>query len=264
MHGSPVSTSLRERGQVRRHISLTGQFAAVDDVQTGAENLTMMGRLLGLTRSGAKARAAALLAQFDLTEAGSRRVGTYSGGMRRRLDLAAGLVGQPSVVFLDEPSTGLDLPSRQMMWQVVADLAKSGVTVLLTTQYLEEADQLADRVAVLAGGRIIADGTAADLKRQVVEQRLDMTIVDDLTWQSIVDDLGARAIHRDRGRRVLGVATDGSAPHIRSLLDHLDPQRIAVTEFAIHNATLDDVFLALTGHATDNITATAPKEISRV
>jgi ABC-2 type transport system ATP-binding protein len=242
----------RQRSQVRRRISLTGQYAAVDGMQTGEENLTMMGRLLGLTRRAARARAAQMLEQFDLVESGERRVGTYSGGMRRRLDLAVSLVGQPSIIFLDEPTTGLDLPSRQTMWRVIDDLASAGVTVLLTTQYLEDADQLADRVAVLDHGRIIADGTVADLKRQVAEQRLDVTTVDDATYRRFVSDLGERAIHRDASRRVLGIAIDGSAAHIRALLDHLDPQRTAISTFAVHSATLDDVFLALTGHTTDS------------
>ena len=157
-----------ERRQVRRHISLTGQFAAVDELQTGEENLHMMGRLSGLSGAQARRRAGELLERFDLAEAGRRTVATWSGGMRRRLDLAASLVGQPSVIFLDEPTTGLDLRSRQAMWQEITGLAASGVTIFLTTQYLEEADRLADRVAVLDGGRVVADGTSDQLKTQAV------------------------------------------------------------------------------------------------
>jgi ABC-2 type transport system ATP-binding protein len=164
---------LRERSKVRRAISLTGQYAALDETQTGEENLRMMGRLTGLSRRAAGARAAQLLDQFGLEDARRRQVGTYSGGMRRRLDLAAGLVGQPSVIFLDEPTTGLDLPSRQAMWEVVTGLASAGVTIFLTTQYREEADKLADRIAVLHGGRLVAEGTAAELKQRVGGATLD-------------------------------------------------------------------------------------------
>ncbi|HEU0238134.1 MAG TPA: ATP-binding cassette domain-containing protein [Micromonosporaceae bacterium] len=244
---------VRDRHHVRRVISLTGQYAAVDDLQTGEENLRMMARLGGLSRSHAQSRVRRLLGQFDLTDVSRQRVATYSGGMRRRLDLAASLIGAPAVVFLDEPSTGLDLPSRQAMWQVIRSLAGSGVTVLLTTQYLEEADQLADRIAVLDGGRIIADGTASELKARVAEQRLDITARDGTAYQQIRDRLGERAALADPARRVVGVATDGSAAHVRVLLDDIDPERIAVSRFAIHTATLDDVFLALTGHAPATI-----------
>src|SRR5579862_19076 len=159
--------ALGQRREVRSRISLTGQHAAVDAAQTGAENLRMAGRLAGLTRLQARQRAGELLAQFGLADAGDRRASTYSGGMRRRLDLAAGLVSRPEVMFLDEPTTGLDLLGRQAIWQVITDLAAAGGTIFLTTQYLEEADQLADRVAVLDGGTIVADDTPAALKRQV-------------------------------------------------------------------------------------------------
>src|SRR5262245_25927370 len=156
-----------DRREVRRRISLTGQYAALDELQTGAENLRMMGRLRGLSGRAARARAAELLTHFDLAAAADRRVGTYSGGMRRRLDLAAGLVVQPEVIFLDEPTTGLDPRSRQALWDVVAGQAAEGVTVFLTTQYLDEADRLADRIAVVDGGRVVAEGTAAELKQRV-------------------------------------------------------------------------------------------------
>ena len=237
----------REGRQVRRHISLTGQYAAVDRAQTGAENLWMMGRLAGLSRRAARTRAAEMLERFDLTDAGRRKVATYSGGMRRRLDLAVSLTGRPSVVFLDEPTTGLDPAGRQAMWQIVLSLAKSGVTVLLTTQYLDEADQLADRIAVLDRGRVIAEGPAADLKRKVSEQRLDLTATDVRAYAGLECALGSRVEHRDPLRGVLGVPTDGSAAHIRALLDECDPDRKAVSSFTVHTATLDDVFHALTG-----------------
>jgi ABC-2 type transport system ATP-binding protein len=249
----------RDRHRVRRAISLTGQYAAVDDLLTGEENLRMMARLTGLRGGRARRRAAELLERFDLAEASRRRVGAYSGGMRRRLDLAASLVGQPSVIFLDEPTTGLDPRSRQAMWGVITGLAGSGVTVFLTTQYLEEADRLADRIAVLDGGQMVAEGTAAELKAKVAEQRLDLFLADREAFDDVARYLGTRAIQADQARLSLGVATDGSAGHIRALLDEVDPRRSAVESFAVHTATLDDVFLALTGHA-----ATAEKETADV
>jgi ABC-2 type transport system ATP-binding protein len=217
---------IRDRSKVRRTISLTGQYAALDEMQTGQENLRMMGRLAGLSRPAARQRAAELLSQFALTEAGARQVGTYSGGMRRRLDLAASLVGRPSVIFLDEPSTGLDLPSRQAMWETVAGLAADGVTIFLTTQYLEEADKLADRIALLNGGRVVAEGTPAELKQRVSEKRLEVRLAGTA--------------------EPLTLPTDGSAAQVRALLDQLDPSRQLVQDFAVHGASLDDVFLALT------------------
>jgi ABC-2 type transport system ATP-binding protein len=242
---------VRDRARVRRSISLTGQFAALDEAQTGEENLRMMGALARLPRTPARRRAAELLGQFDLTGAGRRRVSTYSGGMRRRLDLAASLVGHPSVIFLDEPSTGLDLPSRQTMWHVIEGLAASGVTVFLTTQYLEEADQLADRIAVLDGGRLVAEGTAAELKRRVGTQRLDVTCVSAAAWSQVVSCCADRAVHLDQAGLTVGVPTDGSAVHVRALLDEADPGRNLIASFAVREATLDDVFLTLTGTAQE-------------
>jgi ABC-2 type transport system ATP-binding protein len=240
-----------ERRQVRRRISLTGQFAALDELQTGEENLRMMGRLSGLPGSAARHRAGELLEQFDLAEAGRRTVATFSGGMRRRLDLAASLVGQPSVIFLDEPTTGLDPRSRQAVWQVMAGLATSGVTIFLTTQYLEEADRLADRITVLDGGRVVADGTSEALKRQVAGQRLDLVLADAPAFDEVARQLDGRGVQRDPKRLTIGVPTDGSAAQVRALLDEVDPARRAVARFAVHSATLDDVFLALTGRPAD-------------
>jgi ABC-2 type transport system ATP-binding protein len=236
----------RERHLVRRSISLAGQYAAVDGLQTGAENLRMMGRLAGLSRADARRRADDLLEQFGLGDAARRRVATYSGGMRRRLDLAASLVGTPSVIFLDEPTTGLDLPSRQVMWQVIAGLADLGVTVFLTTQYLEEADLLASRIAVLDGGRVVAAGTPADLKDVVAEQSLDLLLADSAAFERVAARAGARARRADPGGLVISLPTDGTAAQVRSLLDELDPERCAVRSFSVHTATLDDVFLAVT------------------
>jgi ABC-2 type transport system ATP-binding protein len=232
---------------VRRRISLTGQYAAVDELQTGLENLIMMGRLCHLSGATARRRAHELLDQFDLADAGRRRVATYSGGMRRRLDLAASLVGRPSVIFLDEPSTGLDLRSRQGMWDVITGLTGTGVTVFLTTQYLEEADQLTDRIAVIDGGLVVAEGTASELKSRVAAQRLDLTTVDRATLETVGRRLGTRMTHRDPDQLTVGVATDGTAAHVRALLDEIDPGGSAVERFTVHRATLDDVFLALTG-----------------
>jgi ABC-2 type transport system ATP-binding protein len=240
---------LSERGEVRRRISLTGQFAAIDELQTGEENLRLMSRLAGLSRAAARDRAAELLEQFDLATAARRRAVTYSGGMRRRLDLAASLVGRPEVIFLDEPTTGLDPRSRQSMWDVLAGLVGSGVTVFLTTQYLEEADRLADRIAVIDGGRVVADGTAEELKRRVADQRLELVLADADAYAHAATVLGARAISADPARRAIDVATDGRAEQVRALLDEVDPARRAIEHFAVHSATLDDVFLALTGDA---------------
>jgi len=245
----------RDRSAVRRRISLTGQFAALDEAQTGEENLRMMGRLARLSRAAARQRAAELIEQFELTAAARRRVATYSGGMRRRLDLAASLVGHPSVIFLDEPSTGLDPQSRLTMWQVIAGLAASGVTVFLTTQYLEEADRLASRIAVLDAGRLIAEGTGEQLKQQVAARRLDVTCQDLAAFDQVGRYFGAHAVHLDQASLTVGVPTDGSAAEVRALLDAADPGRVLIASFAVRGATLDDVFLTLTGHAKETIDA---------
>jgi ABC-2 type transport system ATP-binding protein len=238
----------KDRSRVRRTISLTGQFAALDEVQTGTENLRMMGRLSGLSRTAARQRAAELLGQFDLTKAAGRRVGTYSGGMRRRLDIAASLVARPSVIFLDEPSTGLDPQSRLAMWRVIEGLAESGVTIFLTTQYLEEADRLADRIAVLGAGQVIAEGTATQLKGKIAAQRLDLTGASRAAFEQLIRHLGDLVVHTDEGNLTVGVPTEGDAAGIRALLDAADPGRDLIADFTVHGATLDDVFLTLTGH----------------
>ncbi|MFF5895592.1 ATP-binding cassette domain-containing protein [Streptomyces argenteolus] len=238
-----------DRRRVRRLISLTGQSAAVDETLTGRENLRMVARLTGLSRPRARQRADELLTRFDLLDAASRQVRTYSGGMRRRLDLAAGLVGSPDpgVYFLDEPTTGLDPRSRRELWQVVRDLADQGATVLLTTQYLEEADQLADRVAVLDQGRIVAEGTPATLKSRLAGHRLDLV----LSSREAYLRLATRAVHHSPETLTLGIPTDGTAAHARALLDDVDPHRTDVERFSLHSATLDDVFLALTTGPTE-------------
>ncbi len=238
---------VRERTKVRRRISLTGQYAAVDEDQTGTENLVMMARLRGFRRAAARARAAELLERFDLTEAAGRRVGTYSGGMRRRLDLAASLVTEPAVLFLDEPTTGLDPRSRLALWQAIKDLVARGVTVVLTTQYLEEADELADRIAVLDHGTIVAEGTAAELKQKVADTRLDITFVDRASFRAASAKLGDAVVSAEPEELRLATVTDGSAAHVRSLLDDIDPSRTTIAHFRTRTASLDDVFLALTG-----------------
>ncbi|MGA5473015.1 ATP-binding cassette domain-containing protein [Streptomyces arboris] len=240
-----------DRSAVRRAISLTGQFAAVDETQTGEENLRMMARLTGLSRPAARHRADELLERFGLTAAARRPARTYSGGMRRRLDLAAGLVGspEPGVFFLDEPTTGLDPRSRQELWEVVRGLAERGASVLLTTQYLEEADRLADRIALLDKGSIAAEGSAADLKGRVAGHRLDLV----LTSRDAYLRLTGRAVHHSPETLTLGLPTDGSAAHVRALLDEIDPAGTEIGRFTLHSATLDDVFLALTSEVPAHV-----------
>ena len=227
--------------RVRQRISLTGQSAAVDDVLTGTENLVMMGRLSGLPRARARRRAGELLDRFDLTDAGARRVGTYSGGMRRRLDLALSFVVTPEVLFLDEPTTGLDTRSRRELWDVIRDLADAGTTVLLTTQYLEEADQLADRIAVLDRGAIVATGSAAELKARVGGDTVEL--------------------HDDRGELLREVATDGTVSGLRRALDVLDRSG-ATGVVTLRRPSLDDVFLDLTSPDARRSAASSTKEIA--
>ncbi|MFE2752192.1 ATP-binding cassette domain-containing protein [Actinosynnema sp. NPDC059335] len=234
---------VREPARVRGAISLTGQYAAVDAEQTGRENLVMVGRLLHLGRSGAAGRADALLERFDLVDAADRRVRTYSGGMRRRLDLAMSLVGTPKVIFLDEPTTGLDPASRTTMWDAIRDLVRSGTTIFLTTQYLEEADRLADRIMVLAGGKVAAEGTADDLKARVGGDRLDLGFGSVAALDAAAARLGG---FPDRDRLVLSVPSDGTAAHLHHVLDDLRAAAVPPDRVSSHRPTLDDVFLALT------------------
>ncbi len=241
-----------QRHQARRAISLTGQYAAVDGLQTGAENLRMIGRLRGLSASESRARASELLERFDLVAAGGRRVATYSGGMRRRLDLAASLMRRPRVLFLDEPTTGLDPRSRRGLWSIVGSLVRDGVTVFLTTQYLDEADALADRIAVLDHGRIVAEGSAAELKAQVAGRRLVMRCAGEQAFEATRARAGARVVESDPGLMTLAVGCDGGGGAVRGLLDELDPRRDAIADFSVRTASLDDVFLTLTGHPTES------------
>ena len=238
-----------EADGVRASIGVTGQFSAVDNLLTGEENLLLMADLHHLDRTARRHRTAELLEQFDLVEAAKKPVSTYSGGMRRRLDLALTLVGSPQVIFLDEPTTGLDPRSRRAMWEIVRKLVADGVTIFLTTQYLEEADELADRIAVLDHGRIVAEGTAEELKRQIPGGHVQLRFEDEA-------DLGhAQRVLSEAMRQndslVLRVPSDGSLQSLKALIDRLDAMSAKVDELSVHTPDLDDVFLALTGNPTD-------------
>lgn len=235
----------REPDAVRAAIGVTGQFSAVDKLLTGEENLRLMADLHQLTRGEGRRRTAQLLEQFDLAEAARRPASTYSGGMLRRLDLAMTLVGSPQVIFLDEPTTGLDPRSRRAMWQIVRDLVASGVTIFLTTQYLEEADELADRIAVLDRGRVVAEGTAEELKRRIPGGHVRLRFADPQCLDAAMRVLNQAS--RDNDALALRVPSDGSLRSLRTLIGRLDDQAIEVDELSVHTPDLDDVFLALTG-----------------
>ena len=234
----------REPDAVRAAIGVTGQFSAVDNLLTGRENLVLMADLHHLGRVRGRRRAADLLDHFDLTDAADRPAATYSGGMRRRLDLAMTLVHTPRLIFLDEPTAGLDPRSRHTMWQIIRRLVADGVTVFLTTQYLEEADALADRIAVLDHGRLIAEGTADELKRRVPGGHVRLRFADPRALDAAAAALGESS--RDDDALTLQVPSDGGLESLRALLDRLDREAIAIDGFSIHTPDLDDVFLALT------------------
>jgi ABC-2 type transport system ATP-binding protein len=234
-----------QAGAIRAMIGVTGQFSAVDDLLTGEENLLLMGRLLHLPAAERRARAAALLDRFELAEAAKRTPATYSGGMKRRLDIAMTLMGRPRLIFLDEPTTGLDPRSRHTTWQLIRDLVADGVTILLTTQYLEEADQLADRIAVLDQGRIVAEGTPAELKRRIPGAHIELRFADAAALEA-----AARALPegtRDDEELALRVPNEGGIASLRDVLARLG-DGVAVEDLSIHTPDLDDVFFALTGN----------------
>jgi ABC-2 type transport system ATP-binding protein len=239
---------------VRSRIGLSGQYAAVDEYLTGYENLEMVGRLYHLGRRRSRDRAYELLGQFGLADAANRPAKTYSGGMRRRLDLAGALVADPEVIFLDEPTTGLDPKARLDMWEVIGSLVAGGTTLLLTTQYLEEADRLADDIVVIDHGRVIARGTASELKSQIGGERIELTVVDRERLPdaaAALADLGAGAPRLDRSTRSLVVPVTGGAGALGEALRRLDDAGIALEDVGLRRPTLDEVFLTLTGHLSE-------------
>ncbi|WP_354638139.1 ATP-binding cassette domain-containing protein [Kitasatospora camelliae] len=233
---------------VRAAIGVTGQFSAVDGLITGEENMLLMADLHHLSKREGRRVAAELLERFDLVEAAKKPASSYSGGMKRRLDIAMTLVGDPRIIFLDEPTTGLDPRSRHTMWQIIRGLVADGVTVFLTTQYLEEADELADRIAVLNDGRIAAEGTAEELKRLIPGGHVRLRFTDPAAYRSAVSSLPAAA--RDDEALALQIPSDGSQRELRAVLDRLDSAGIEADELTVHTPDLDDVFFALTGSGT--------------
>jgi len=246
---------VRQADRVRELIGLTGQYAAVDEDLTGFENLLLIGRLLEIPKAEAKRRSQELLEQFDLADSGGRSVKTYSGGMRRRLDLAASLVRRPEVLFLDEPTTGLDPRSRGEVWAMIRELVADGTTVLLTTQYLDEADRLANEIAVVDRGKVIATGTSAELKAKIGRQTLDVRPADPadlaLVREIVTASSGSAPASSDDDPGLLSVAVDD--PQVMpTVVARLQAEQIEVTEMALRLASLDEVFMALTGHATED------------
>ncbi|MFE2571837.1 ATP-binding cassette domain-containing protein [Streptomyces mirabilis] len=243
---------------VRSAIGVTGQFSAVDGLITGEENMLLMADLHHLSRSEGRRTAAELLERFDLTEAAKKPASTYSGGMKRRLDLAMTLVGDPRIIFLDEPTTGLDPRSRHNMWQIVRELVSDGVTVFLTTQYLDEADELADRIAVLNDGKLAAEGSAEELKRLVPGGHVRLRFTDPAAYQSAA--VALREVTRDDEALALQIPSGGSQRELRAILDWLDSTGIEADELTVHTPDLDDVFFALTGPATIPTQPTQPNQ----
>jgi len=245
----------KEPNAVRAAIGVTGQFSAVDNILTGEENLLLMADLHHLSRRAGRKRAAELLDRFELVEAAKKPVATYSGGMQRRLDLAMGLMGSPRVIFLDEPTTGLDPRSRRTMWQIIHDLVASGVTIFLTTQYLDEADQLANRIALLDQGKLVAEGTPDELKRRIPGGHISLRFADASGLEAATRLLGEGP--RDDNDLSLQVPTDGSVRALKETLDRLDRAAILVDDVSVHTPDLDDVFFALTGHPNTQTEAQA-------
>jgi ABC-2 type transport system ATP-binding protein len=252
---------VRDAASVQRSIGVTAQDATLDEILSGRQNLVMIGRLSGLRRADAKARASELLERFDLADAADRVLKGYSGGMRRRLDLAAGLVTRPPVLFLDEPTTGLDPTSRVRMWGVIRELVADGVTLLLTTQYLDEADELADRIVVIDHGRVIAGGTAAELKTQTGGARLEVTLSEpDAGASAALESYVAGEITVSHDGRRLRAPVESAPGFATTVVRALDAAGITVDDIDVHQPSLDDVFFALTGHATDVDAGTDPEQ----
>ena len=244
---------VQDAHQVRQLVGLTGQYAAVDEMLTGTENLVLIGRLLGIPKAEAKLRAGELMAQFGLTEAADRATKTYSGGMRRRLDLAASLVGRPPMLFLDEPTTGLDPRARHELWILIRGLVAGGVTVLLTTQYLDEADQLADEIVVIDRGRVIATGTPDELKAKTGSQTLAVKPADDADLPLVTSVVGelAEVTPEVDGQLVTAPVTDPAV--LPAVVRRLDDAGVRVTELTLRSASLNEVFLSLTGHPAEEV-----------
>jgi ABC-2 type transport system ATP-binding protein len=247
---------VQQPDELRSRIGLTGQYAAVDEYLTGREYLEMVGRLYHPPKKQARRRADELLERFDLVDAASRLVKTYSGGMRRRLDFSASLVFSPPVLFLDEPTTGLDPRSRLAMWDIIGELVSGGTTLLLTTQYLDEADRLADRIAVVDAGRVIAEGTSGELKARVGGERLEITVaqgdgLEDAARGLERDTHGDGGVRVDAERGYLVATVVGGAGLLAAVVRDLDTAGVRVDELGLHRPTLDDVFLTLTGHAAE-------------
>ncbi|MZD58244.1 ATP-binding cassette domain-containing protein, partial [Streptomyces sp. SID5606] len=246
---------------VRAAIGVTGQFSAVDGLITGEENMLLMADLNHLSKAEGRRVAAELLERFDLVEAAKKPASTYSGGMKRRLDIAMTLVGGPRIIFLDEPTTGLDPRSRHNMWRIIRELVTGGTTVFLTTQYLEEADELADRIAVLNGGRIVAEGSADELKRLVPGGHVRLRFTDPAAYRAATDALADAA--RDDEALTLQIPNDGTQRELRAVLDRLDSAGIEADELTVHTPDLDDVFFALTGSTAVPAQADQSKETVR-
>ncbi len=249
----------READAVRDAIGVTGQFSAIDELLTGRENLALMADLHHLSRAPARARLDELLERFELVDAADRIAMTYSGGMRRRLDLAMTLIGAPQVIFLDEPTTGLDPRSRRTVWEIVERLADDGTTVFLTTQYLDEADKLADRVAILDRGRLVAEGSAQELKQRIPGGRIDVQFADAEAQLAAGVALGMPVT--DRGSPRLQIPTDGNVATLRRVLRDLDEAGVDVVDLAIHTPDLDDVFFALTGRDAEGAESRTEEEV---
>ncbi|MBI3983751.1 ATP-binding cassette domain-containing protein [Candidatus Microgenomates bacterium] len=241
-----------EADKVRSVIGLTGQYAAIDEFLTGRENLRMVGRLYHLSRADANRRAEELLHQFDLMEAANRPAKTYSGGMSRRLDLAASLIATPPVIFLDEPTTGLDPRSRLSMWAVIGQLADQGATILLTTQHLEEADRLADQIVVIDDGKVIAEGTANKLKAKVGKERIEFTFANLADFETARKLMRGKTLQADVKKFSLSIANVGGVSQVDQLLRKLAAAKLRVESLSLHKPTLDDVFMQLTGHRAVN------------